>query len=94
MLSKFLTKLPQKNLFLSLCSKQHRLNHNCSKDNHTCSTHTPPEPEAPKAPEPFETLRKEELKRLYSPEYTPRIPGQATTAGTKKYSSRNPNGTC
>jgi len=84
MLTNFLAKLPQKNIFLSLSSKQHRYNH-------SCSNHKPPEPEAPKAPEPFETLRREEFKRIYSPEYKPRIPGQATTAGTKKYSTRNPN---
>ncbi len=89
MLTKFLTRFPQKNLFLSLSCQQHRSAHNCSGG--SCSPPKAPE-ETPTAPEPFETLRKEELKRLYSSEYKPRIPGQATTAGTKKYASRNPNG--
>jgi len=91
MLTKFLTKFPQKNLFLSLSCQQHRNNHNCSKDSCSPPQH-PQETSTPSEPEPFETLRREELKRLYSSEYKPRIPGQATSAGTKHYASRNPNG--
>ena len=42
--------------------------------------------------EPFETFRKEELKRLYSLDYEQKIPGYATPEATKKYSLRNNKG--
>lgn len=52
---------------------------------HSCNSSPP---ELNNAPEPFETLRKDEFSRLYYAGGDRRTPGYATPEGTKKYSAR------
>jgi len=81
MLSNLTKSLCKKSSFAISPFKPAYLFSNCSHQ--TVSTDT----EA--ISEPFETYRKEELKRLYNSSYETKIPGSATSEATKKYSLRN-----